>query len=487
MTSAAATGGRNASAAVAVAVAALVVGVATAVDLRLGAVLALVALAVPVALRDPPVAFAAWAAFTVYGQIPGFGLLANAIWLLALGALLAQMRANPARFRGVLRPHRTLLALLGLLLAWLALSLTWAEYPGESAQWLRDWLQLALSLIVLLVAIRRPRDAILLAAAVLSAVLVSAILGLAGVNVGPTDAALQPEMRLTGATGDANFMAAFIVAAIVLSIALRSVTGPTWRRWLPVVTLVLVAALMATESRGGLIAALVTVVAALAALPGRRLMILGVTLVTFAVAGAWVVSHPALLERIQAAEQDRGNGRQDLWTVAWRMTGDQPAIGVGLGNFTKRSGDYVRRPGGLQYVELITDRPHVAHNTYLGLLAETGVPGLLLFLAVWGTAIAAALSAARAFERRGEPRLGVFARAVFAGNLGLLTACFFISAGTTGTVWVLIGLGPVLLGVSQRGGDRSPVPDDRMDEVGRSLAYRSIVRTASSPPGERGR
>jgi len=102
----------------------------------------------------------------------------------------------------------------------------------------------------------------------------------------------------------------------------------------------------------------------------------------------------------------------------------------------------------LRYVDLVVDRPHVVHNTYLEMLAESGVVGLGLTLALAAIAVSSALRAARRFERAGERGLAVLARGVVAADAGLLTAAVFISAQATATVWVLLALGPMLLGVA---------------------------------------
>jgi O-antigen ligase len=176
--------------------------------------------------------------------------------------------------------------------------------------------------------------------------------------------------------------------------------------------------------------------------------VLAVAAVTLLIGGVWISANPAVLQRIERAQEDRGNGREDLWLVARRMRADHPSTGVGLDNFRVRSPEYVRRPGSLDYVELVVDRPHEAHNTYLQMLAETGAVGLGLWLVLVVTAMASAYRAARRFERAGRRSLTVLSRGVLVGDVGLVITTFFITAQSTATVWVLIALGPILLGVS---------------------------------------
>ena len=51
------------------------------------------------------------------------------------------------------------------------------------------------------------------------------------------------------------------------------------------------------------------------------------------------------------------------------------------------------------------DEPHVAHNIYLGFLAELGIVGLGLFLVIVGGSLRTAALAARGFARSGDREL----------------------------------------------------------------------------------
>jgi O-antigen ligase len=158
---------------------------------------------------------------------------------------------------------------------------------------------------------------------------------------------------------------------------------------------------------------------------------------------------------VTEARADRGNGREDLWIVAARMSADHPLTGVGVGNFQVRSADYVRRPGALSYVGAVIERPRAVHNAYLHVLAESGVVGVGLFALFVLATMRAPLVAARRFARRGEHVLARLSRAVLVGNIGLLTAAVFLSIGADRTLWLLLALGPVLLGVASVGRNTS--------------------------------
>lgn len=429
----------------------IAVGLAIAVDVRLGAALALSAVVAPLAFRDLPVVIAIWVGLGVFARVPGFGLATSAAGLLVLGAWIAHARTDRASIRSAVHLHKSLLTVVALLIIWLTLSRAWAQDQPAAASALLDWYFNAAALVVLLTSVRTRRDVLLVIGALILAVLAALALALAGVDLAPPQ--LTPDLaptdtRLKGVLGDPNFMAAVFLPVLVLCAAARRSVGATARSLLVPAAILLAIGLAMTQSRGGMLAAVAAFVAAFALMRGHRGAVLAVGVAGLLSVAVYLSANPAALERLQATSQDRGNGREDLWLVARRMSEDHPIGGVGLANFTARSREYVRRPGILRYVDLIVERPHVVHNTYLQMLAETGVVGCALFLAFAWSAVAAAIRAGRWFERAGDPAFALLSRGVAAANVGLLTAAVFISLQTTSTVWLLLILGPLLLGVA---------------------------------------
>jgi O-antigen ligase len=98
--------------------------------------------------------------------------------------------------------------------------------------------------------------------------------------------------------------------------------------------------------------------------------------------------------------------------------------------------------------EFIVDRPKAAHNTYLHVLAELGAIGFAMFAAIILFALFCILRAARLFDRLGERGMELMARALLVALAGLLAADFFISEQFSKQLWLLLGLGPGLLGVA---------------------------------------
>ena len=159
----------------------------------------------------------------------------------------------------------------------------------------------------------------------------------------------------------------------------------------------LVAGLVASQSRGASVAALLTVLVAFVVFKRRRIHVAAFTLLAVGAAIMLFSTTPGAWERVTNFNAG-GSGRNTLWTGAWRAAKDYPVAGAGLNNFRSVAPDYAREPGALEQVHILAEQPRYVHNTYLQLLAENGVIGLLLYLGFALGCLRAALLAARRFE-----------------------------------------------------------------------------------------
>lgn len=436
---------------------ALFVGVAIAASPPKGVALLLALGYVPLALINLPLALAAWIPLVFVMRLGLFSVAPLAALMLLGGAWLGTLARQDGTALATVRLHRRVLTLTAGFLIWITLSASWASVPGNTLQDAWQWVAGGLTLALVATVATTPHRVRLVAGAFVIGAVASVLVSLVGVDPPGSASALQTASeadrgRLSGGSADPNFLAAGIVPAVILLSGLLHRRLPLRNLALAAAMGVLTVGLVATESRGGLISTAVAIVGALVFFRGRRPYVVVLVALLASVAAAWFSVYPSALERLTTFD-DGGTGRTELWEVARRMSADHPVLGVGLNNFIVEAGDYVRQPGSLEFVNLIAERPHVAHNTYLQLLAETGVIGLAVFLAIFAASLRAAWLAAAGFARRGDHQMAALSRAALVAVLAGGVSSFFISNGSDWRLWVLLGLGPALLGAV-----RAPAP-----------------------------
>ncbi len=431
---------------------AALVGAALVAETRLGIALLLGLIYLPIAIANLQLALVLWFPLVFLEGSSAFNLAAKAGGLLVVGVWVFAISGLRDHAAEMFRRTATVWLSVCALLLWYSLSVLWADDRGGVYADLWHWYAVALLMLIVATTVSSEEVVrLLLAAFVVGAVLaVSEGIVSGSLTTSATAIETATEGRLEGGVGDPNFLAAGLVPAIVLALCLRAAVGSFSGRWLLLgAALMLSLGLVASESRGGIVAAIVALIAALVVFKRRRAWVFASLTIVVGVAIAWFSVSPTAWDRVTDFDNG-GSGRSDLWTVAWRMTEANPVEGVGLNNYPSVADEYLREPGAVERADLIVDNPHVVHNAYLQLLAETGVIGLAIFLAVALGSLVASWRAAELFYRAGDLAMDTIARGVIVATLGLLGAAFFISNGVDKRLWVLFGLGPALLALAAR-------------------------------------
>jgi O-antigen ligase len=356
----------------------------------------------------------------------------------------AQATRSRRESRSFLASSPALGAAVIAFVCWSALSIAWADSSGTAFSSTYRFLLDVLLFPIVFGAIRRREHFRLIVAAFVLGAVISAAIGL-----------LQSGgARLAGGIGDSDGEAALLAAALMLDGGLIATLprGSSGRSLAILGAVIMVVGLIDTGSRGGLVALGVVLIAGV--LFGGRWRPRAVQVL---VATAIVVPFYLLLLAPSAAVQhlnsSSSTGRTDLWKVGVKMWEANPVLGVGSGNFAFASIHYVQNSGPLSRADLIVDVPHAAHNTYLEIIDELGVPGFLAFLTIALASIGAALRAARIYERLGDTGFELMSRTVALAVIALLTADIFITNEYEHLLWLLLALPAALLGVarSERG------------------------------------
>jgi len=404
----------------------------------------------PIALLNLPLGIALWVPLICLAELPfvwvGPTAASSVIFLAWLGTLRTQANGQ------VLRSHRRLVGAMVLYVLWVTLSVAWAQDASRTLEDMYVWYVSALVLVAVMTTLTTERQVRLIMGAFIFGLVLSVVVGLALTGLTPAQSALSSaaavDGRLGGGSGDPNYLAAGLVPAIVLACTLAAVTRATLARLgLIVSVVILLIGLGATQSRGGLIAAAVAALAAVVVFKRQRPYVLALLFLLVTLAGAGLAATPGALTRVTTLDGG-GDGRTDLWTVALRVWRDHPVLGVGHNNFTFQEQRYVRQPGQLTAVSLISEKPHVVHNVYLQALAELGVVGLGLLLLVLASSLAATRRAAHRFQATGRAELATLARGLLIAQIAILVALIFISDGADERFWLIFGLGPTLAGIA---------------------------------------
>jgi O-antigen ligase len=351
--------------------------------------------------------------------------------LLVLAWIAGLTRSSPEERRALIRDQRMVVALAAGLLAWSLVSAVWAQSRSTALVGTSRYAQDLVLLPIVYTGIRRFGDVRRVAASfVLGALFFTAFGAAAGSSIDGS--------RLGGALGDPNDTAAALAAAAVLAFALGAGEPRLTRRrvyWFGAGLLALLG-LVATASRGGLVALVVTAVAAI--LVGgrwRRQAVVAALIGTVLVVGWFTLLAPAGARTHISSVQ---TPRTTIWTVAGRSIQANPILGLGNNNFTNSAKNYLLAPGSTTRADDIITTPEPAHNTYLEIWADLGIVGLVLFLAVVLIALRATLVAAAMLGRAGRHSDELLAKALVVAIVAMLAAYFFISYQYSKQLWLLL-------------------------------------------------
>jgi O-antigen ligase len=185
--------------------------------------------------------------------------------------------------------------------------------------------------------------------------------------------------RVNALFWDPNMLSRFLIVALILSVVLM-VAVPLWRRPLIATAFLLAGANLLTLSRSGWLALAAGLVVFGFAWLGRRRGVYtagAAVLVLIAAGGLLVAARGVSVTRAKISKpwgiNHMTGGRLYLAEAALKMTADHPVQGVGLGGFSAAYPQYRNRHAYKKLTE--------SHTTPLTVMAELGIPGLLIY--VW--------------------------------------------------------------------------------------------------------
>jgi O-antigen ligase len=340
------------------------------------------------------------------------------------------LRAHPARY-------------LVVLAAWMVLSIPSALVLGNSFELVfNNFLKIALMVFVTAGAVRNTRDVERLTFAYLAGATIYSFAVLTRFDLGA-------DWRLGDLYYyDANDFATFAVTALPLSVYfLHAGRGRLMRLCAAAALAILAVGFVRAGSRGGFIALLAVGAFILFRFSAirfhRRVLAAGiVALLVLGAASDHFWTQMTTMFSDSDYNRTEETGRLRIWSRGIGYMLDKPLFGVGPGNFQTAEATQAPiadqlRTKGVGW--------NAAHNSFVQIGAELGIPGLLLFIAIIA----------------GTLRLlwhgGGLAQALAASLVGFVVGAFFLSLAYADMLYVLVALGIGLQKVT-RAGRLKPAP-----------------------------
>ncbi|PQJ60476.1 hypothetical protein BTO10_14020 [Vibrio chagasii] len=246
--------------------------------------------------------------------------------------------------------------------------------------------------------------------------------------------------------GDPNDLALVLMFPLAFTISQASTPGIPWFKRIisALVCLLLLAAIIATQSRGGLLGCIAVIgIFAWKLIQSKLLLMSGgaiAVVVLYLVAG---ISDRASGGAAEEGIDESAMGRIYAWEAAFKMALDNPLTGVGLNNFFSNYFFYSSYWDGLN---------HAVHSTWFGVLAETGFVGLIIFVALIVSLIKTSRATLARLKAGGAivpPELNAVAYAVYAGLIGTIVSGTFLTQGFNWPIYILAALTVCVSNVSQ--------------------------------------
>lgn len=258
----------------------------------------------------------------------------------------------------------------------------------------------------------------------------------------------MPDGGLTGFLANHVQFGLYLGVAIIATLPFVYYADRRWQRAVGAGLLLLEAAvLLATLARGSIIAlACAVLVTALLTAGDRRRAVMALAGVGAALAAVGALSGrfarlaeiPSALGDIERLNQLL-NSRLQFMLAAWNMFLERPVFGHGYGTFAGRWSDYA--PARILNPWTI-GVPFAAHSTYLQILAELGVVGLVSYVVPIGMSLTAAIRAT-VNTRPGRSR-ACFSAVLCALLVFVLHGTLDNSGWHDRVFWALLALGVVV-------------------------------------------
>jgi O-antigen ligase len=209
--------------------------------------------------------------------------------------------------------------------------------------------------------------------------------------------------------------------------------GAAWRVFWSLSLIFMIYAVIATYSRSGLIALIITCIICFweFVIKGRYTYLAAATLLVGILGLGVVFATPSYLIRVESiflgnieGSQDKGSleARKQLLVDSLKITMQHPLFGVGPGSFQAVSGTW-----------------QPSHNTYTGLSSEAGLPALILFTVVMGLSLRKTKKLQKLPGYQADENIRLWTSALRAGMAAYMVGAIFATTEYTLFEYFIVG------------------------------------------------
>lgn len=295
--------------------------------------------------------------------------------------------------------------------------------------------------------------------------------------------------RALGLAEGANSAARYFVVAMIFLNYLRTVEKGGFPRFFAALgTIITFFGVFFTVSRTGILLIFVALGMTFFLNTNSKYRVQLIIIFAFSVLGLWYLSDnivsivrsiiPSIVEGT-----DTAGLRYALWQAGWRMWLHNPLRGVGIGMYPRQL-----RYFGQDLMAPLYLKGAVAHNTYVQILAETGLIGFVIFLLLLIKSLQNILRADMAGNENSTVLRNVWLIVLVAMLLGGLTKTDYADK----MIWLVIGVSVYFKDQVREGREgslpdneskvfsRRPVPSYARKPAGRSLEFEEKARSDAS-------
>lgn len=316
--------------------------------------------------------------------------------------------------------------------------LPFASNPGIAiAYWTSAYVKIAIMTLSIAWLLRKPSDFQLAARViVISGMAVSYVAitnKLAGIGL-VEGSRVTIGREIGSVLGDPNDLSLVLTFPLSFAVSMATTRGGWFNRLLGLAAIVLIIwAVLSTQSRGGILGIMSVFGVTGLRIVRSKLLLAGAggmaAIVLFAAAG---ISDRSSGGAAEDGIDESAMGRIWAWTAALNMALARPLNGVGLDNFIPNYWLYTPHWSGFN---------KAVHSTWLGVLAETGWPGLIAFVAMVVAIARVAVRASRILRDNGAPvPVQVAAFSVTSGVAGFCASGTFLTQGFTWPIYILLAI-----------------------------------------------